>query len=65
MSELTFYAVAFLLLLGHTLAAAFMYKKVHADEALGTLEKNEWKLKALLFPAFYWFQYLQRKQRGQ
>ncbi|EIM77190.1 hypothetical protein A3SI_07879 [Nitritalea halalkaliphila LW7] len=62
MNELSLYAVAFLLLIGHTLAAAYMYKKVHADATLDTLQKNEWKLKALIFPAYYWFQYQRRKQ---
>ncbi|MFC3416559.1 hypothetical protein [Algoriphagus hitonicola] len=57
MQELLIYAILFLLLIGHTLLAGKMYRKVHEDERLSFHEKNDWKLKALIFPAFFWFQY--------
>jgi hypothetical protein len=34
-----------------------MYRAVHANTHLSIKEKNDWKLKALIFPAYYWFQY--------
>jgi hypothetical protein len=57
MEELLIYAGLFLLLLGHTLLAGKMYRAVHANSHLSIREKNDWKLKALIFPAYYWFQY--------
>lgn len=62
MNELILYAVLFLLLIGHTLMAGKMYRSIHADESLLTTEKNTWKLKALIFPVYFWFSY--KKQRG-
>lgn len=57
MTELIIYAVIFLLLIAHTLMAGSMYKKVHNDPRLAPEEKNDWKLKALIFPAYYYGQY--------
>jgi hypothetical protein len=57
MTELIIYAVIFLLLIAHTLFAARMYKTVHEDKTLSLQEKNDWKLKALIFPGYFWGQY--------
>jgi hypothetical protein len=62
MSELIIYALVFVLLIGHCLAAGKMYRTVHEDTGLAFKEKNDWKLKALVFPGFFWFQYQKRKQ---
>jgi len=57
MTELIIYAALFLLLFGHTLLAGNMYRAVQKDESLTVNEKNVWKLKALIFPAYYWGKY--------
>lgn len=61
MTELIIYAVLFALLSAHALFAGKMYRIVHQDASLGLREKNDWKLKALVFPGFFWFQYKKRK----
>jgi hypothetical protein len=53
MTELIIYALLFLMLIGHTLMASKMYRVVHADESLSLKEKNDWKLKALIFPGYF------------
>jgi hypothetical protein len=63
MNELVVYSLLFVAILGHLVAAAKMYKEVHADEGLAFKEKNDWKLKSLIFPALYWFYYRQEKKR--
>ncbi|MFD2200471.1 hypothetical protein [Shivajiella indica] len=60
MNELIIYAILFLMLIGHTLMAAKMYKKVHQDPSLTIREKNDWKLKALIFPGYFWGKYNKR-----
>jgi hypothetical protein len=62
MSELIIYAIVFVLLIGHCVFAGKMYRTVHEDTSLAFKEKNDWKLKALVFPGFFWFQYQKRKQ---
>ncbi|MBD8489675.1 hypothetical protein IFO69_13040 [Echinicola sp. CAU 1574] len=62
MTELIIYAVLFILLFGHAIMASMMYNTVHKDETLGQKEKNEWKLKALVFPIYFWKQYKQTKK---
>jgi hypothetical protein len=57
MNELIIYAILFLMLIGHTGMAAKMYQKVQDDQSLTMKEKNEWKLKALVFPAYFWSKY--------
>ncbi|AWW31124.1 hypothetical protein DN752_13860 [Echinicola strongylocentroti] len=57
MTELIIYAIIFLLLFGHAIMASMMYSQVHRDESLGTKEKNDWKLKALILPIYYWGKY--------
>jgi hypothetical protein len=60
MSELIIYAVLFLLLIGHTLLAGKMYKAVHENNTLSVQEKNDWKLKALILPIYYWGNFKKR-----
>jgi hypothetical protein len=57
MTELIIYAVIFLLLIGHTMMASKMYMTVHKDDTLSMHEKNDWKLKALIFPAYFFPKY--------
>ncbi|RZS95639.1 hypothetical protein [Cecembia calidifontis] len=57
MTELITYGVVFLLLIAHTLMAGKMYKAVHANQTLSMKEKNDWKLKALLLPGYFWGKY--------
>ncbi|EKB50251.1 hypothetical protein [Cecembia lonarensis] len=57
MTELIIYAIIFLLLIAHTLMAAKMYKKIHENKTLSLQERNDWKLKALIFPGYFWFKY--------
>jgi hypothetical protein len=63
MTELIIYAVLFLLLFAHALMAGKMYGIVHRDENLQIQDKNNWKLKALIFPIYYWQKY--REQKNQ
>jgi hypothetical protein len=60
MTEFIIYAILFLMLIGHTLMAGKMYKAVHENDSLGVQDKNDWKLKALLFPIYYWGRYKRR-----
>ncbi len=60
MTELIVYAIIFLALIAHTLMASKMYKAVHEDKSLSLQEKNDWKLKALIFPAYFWGKYKNR-----
>lgn len=62
MTELIIYAIIFLLLFGHAIMASMMYTQVHKDETLSPKEKNDWKLKALVFPAYYWGKYKRNKK---
>ena len=59
MDELIIYLIVFAALLGHCLLAGKMYRIVHANTNLSEKEKNDWKLKALVFPGFFWFKYKQ------
>jgi len=63
MNELVIYSILLLAALGHAVASAKMYKEVNADAGLTFKEKNDWKLKALIFPALFWFYYRQEKKR--
>ena len=63
MSELVFYSVLFVAILGHLIAASKMYKEVNQDNGLTFKQKNDLKLKALLFPALFWFYYRQEKKK--
>ncbi|KEO72050.1 hypothetical protein EL17_19240 [Anditalea andensis] len=57
MTELIIYAAIFLLLIAHTVMAGSMYMKVHQNKSLSLEEKNLWKLRALIFPAYYYTLY--------
>lgn len=61
MQELISYAVIFAALIGHCLFAGKMYRTVHADNSLSIKDKNDWKLKALIFPGYFWFRYKNAK----
>jgi hypothetical protein len=61
MTELIVYALVFVLLLGHTLLSAKMYRVVHEDKSLSLKERNDWKLRALIFPGYFWGKYKGRK----
>lgn len=61
MSELIQYAVVFLLLIGHAMLAGKMYRIVHKDTMLTVKEKNDWKLKALIFPVYFWGKYKENR----
>jgi hypothetical protein len=60
MTELIIYALLFVLLMGHCLLAYKMYDTIHHNQSLKTQEKNDWKFKALLFPAYFWSKYKQQ-----
>ncbi len=61
MTELIIYALLFATLLGHCLFANIMYRAVDKEPSLKVKEKNDWKIKALVFPAYFWGKYKQRK----
>lgn len=63
MSELLIYSLLFILVLGHCTAATLMYRELKADTQLTFRERNEWRLKALICPALYWYYYKQEKKR--
>ena len=54
MFELVMYALVFLALIFHAIMAFRMYLSVHHNDKLTWSEKNSWKLKALIFPAYFW-----------
>nr|MBI1229065.1 hypothetical protein [Cytophagales bacterium] len=60
MTELFIYSVLLVGVLTHLIFAALLYKKINADPHLGFHEKNEWRLKALVFPAYFWFVFKRR-----
>jgi hypothetical protein len=64
MTELIIYAVLFAALMGHCLVANIMYRAVDNDQSLKIKEKNDWKFKALVFPAYFWGKYKQQKTLG-
>jgi hypothetical protein len=41
-----------------------MYRVVDKDQSLKIKEKNDWKFKALVFPAYFWGKYKQQKNLG-
>ncbi|MCL6258510.1 hypothetical protein M3O96_05385 [Aquiflexum sp. TKW24L] len=62
MTELIIYAFLFLSLIAHTLMASKMYRTVHADQSLSLKERNDWKLKALILPGYYFRKYKGRNK---
>ena len=63
MEELIIYTGLLLALLAHSTAASKMYKTVNSDQDLSFKEKNDWKLKALVFPVFFWRLYQKEKKK--
>jgi hypothetical protein len=61
MIELIIYSLLLLAVLTHLIVASLLYKKINADQALDFQEKNNWRLKALIFPAYFWFTFRNRK----
>lgn len=57
MTELIIYTGLLIAVIAHAVFAAKMYKTINSDHSLNFKEKNDWKLKALVFPAFFWKQY--------
>jgi len=57
MTELIIYAIVFVVLIAHCLFAGKMYRTVHENSSLTLKEKNDWKLKALIFPVYFWGKY--------
>jgi hypothetical protein len=49
--------VALLLVLAHLVMASLFYRQINKNPRLSFHEKNDWRLKALVFPAYYWFRY--------
>ncbi|GAA0879253.1 hypothetical protein GCM10009119_22210 [Algoriphagus jejuensis] len=62
MNELIIYLVLFAVVSGHCILAGKMYRTVHRDADLSFKEKNDWKMKALVFPGYFWGQYRKLKQ---
>ncbi|SEJ04218.1 hypothetical protein SAMN05192553_10288 [Cyclobacterium xiamenense] len=62
MNELIGYAVALLLVLAHLVMASLFYRHINKNPRLSFHEKNDWRLKALVFPAYYWFRY--KREQG-
>lgn len=54
MIELIIYAIVFLAVIAHVILAFRMYLAVHNNEKLPLREKNSWKIRALIFPVYYW-----------
>ncbi len=63
MLELISYSVLLLALLAHAVAAWKMYGVINSDQSLNFKEKNDWKLKALIFPAYFWKRYQKEKKK--
>lgn len=63
MTELLIYSFLLLLLLGHLTFAFKMYRTIQKDQNLSFHEKNDWKLKALVFPAYFWFLYKKKLKK--
>jgi hypothetical protein len=40
-----------------------MYGSVHQDDNLSVQEKNDWKLKALVFPVYFWGKYKEERKK--
>ncbi|WP_114747690.1 hypothetical protein [Pleomorphovibrio marinus] len=60
MTELILYSLLLLALLAHITFAMVFYRKINKNKTLSFREKNDWRLKALIFPAYYWFVFKNR-----
>lgn len=63
MAELVIYTALLIAAIANAVFAAKMYRVVNSDHLLSFKEKNDWKLKALVFPAFFWKQYQALRNR--
>ncbi|SHN20334.1 hypothetical protein SAMN04488057_11090 [Cyclobacterium lianum] len=63
MNELIIYSILLLMVLTHLILASLLYRKINRDKQLSFHEKNDWRLRALVFPAYYWFAYKKHKAR--
>lgn len=63
MTELIIYSILLLAALGHAVFALKMYKQVNTDKGVTFKQKNDWKLKALVFPGYFWFEYQKEKKQ--
>jgi hypothetical protein len=61
MTELIIYILLLIAILAHVILATMLYKRISKDQALSFHEKNNWRLKALTFPAYFWIAF---KKRG-
>lgn len=61
MIELILYSILFVAILAHLVLASVIYKKINADPSLSFHQKNQWRLRALIFPAYYWFAFRKKK----
>lgn len=61
MTELLVHTILLIAVLAHLVLASVMYKKINADPSLSFHQKNQWRLRALIFPAYYWFAFRKKK----
>lgn len=57
MTELIVYSVLFCAVLAHLILASVLYRKINADSTLDIHQKNHWRIRALIFPGYFWFAY--------
>jgi hypothetical protein len=57
MKELIVYSLLLFLVLAHLVMASLFYRHINNNKSLSFNEKNDWRLKALIFPAYYWICY--------
>ncbi|AEL25481.1 hypothetical protein Cycma_1727 [Cyclobacterium marinum DSM 745] len=60
MNELIFYSLLLIVVLGHLIMASFFYRQISKTDKLSFHEKNQWRLKALIFPIGYWYLFKRR-----
>jgi len=63
MKELITYSILLLLVLAHLVMASLFYRHINKNEGLSFKEKNNWRLKALIFPALYWILYKKEQKK--
>jgi hypothetical protein len=60
MNELILYSALLIMVLGHLVMASLFYRQISKTDKLSFHEKNEWRLKALIFPIGFWFSFKRR-----
>ncbi|AKP51068.1 hypothetical protein [Cyclobacterium amurskyense] len=63
MNELIFYSILLFFVLGHLVLASLFYRAISKNKELSFQEKNQWRLKALIFPIGYWFLFKKRTSK--